>query len=158
MSKEVKAGRPKRSKADLLSDRAKVQAQIFGANNEIQTFDKDVEIYHPPPPAKKGTSLWKAWAMECFLECIRYGLTYSEACNRIGVTRKWWEENSQSHPDWAAEAREIRSGDSVQDSYPDLSQMDFSEFCKLYFNVEFAPHQKEIEDCLSDPKGRLVLV
>ena len=68
MSKEVKAGRPKRSKADLLSDRAKVQAQIFGANNEIQTFDKDVEIYLPPPPAKKGTSLWKAWAMESFLE------------------------------------------------------------------------------------------
>ena len=158
MSKEVKAGRPKRSKADLLSDRAKVQAQIFGANNEIQTFDKDVEIYLPPPPAKKGTSLWKAWAMECFLECIRYGLTYSEACKRIGVTRKWWEENSQRHPDWAAEAREIRSGDSVKDSYPDLSQMDFSEFCKLYFNVEFAPHQKEIEDCLADPKGRLVLV
>ena len=158
MSKEVKAGRPKRSNADLLSDRAKVQAQIFGANNEIQTFDKDVEIYLPPPPAKKGTSLWKAWAMESFLECIRYGLTYTEACKRVGVTRKWWEENSIRHEDWAAEARQIRSGDSVKDAYPDLSKMAFSEFCELYFGVEFAKHQTEIEECLSDPKGRLVLI
>ena len=158
MTKDVKAGRPKRSDADLLSDRAKVKAQIFGANNEIFQFDQDAEIYLPPPPAKKGTSLWKAWAMESFLECIRYGLTYTEACKRIGVTRKWWEENSIRHKDWASEARQIRSGDAVKDSYPDLSNMSFSEFCKLYFNVEFAPHQTEIEEALSDPQGRLVLV
>jgi len=158
MTDEIKAGRPKRSDADLLSDRAKVKAQIFGANNEVFQFDKDAEVYLPPPPAKKGTSLWKAWAMESFLECIRYGLTYTEACKRIGVTRKWWEENSQRHKDWAAEARQIRSGDAVKDSYPDLSNMSFSEFCKLYFNVEFAPHQFEIEKNLADPTGRLVLV
>ena len=158
MSKDSKAGRPKRSQADLLSDRAKVKAQIFGANNEIHTYDKDVEIYLPPPPAKKGTSLWKAWAMESFLECIRYGLTYTEAGKRVGVTRKWWEENSIRHEDWAAEARQIRSGDSVKDAYPDLSKMAFSEFCELYFGVEFAKHQTEIEECLSDPKGRLVLI
>jgi len=158
MTDEVKAGRPKRSDADLLSDRAKVKAQIFGANNEVFQFDKDAEIYLPPPPAKKGTSLWKAWAMESFLECIRYGLTYTEACKRINVTRKWWEENSQRHKDWAAEARQIRSGDAVKDSYPDLSKTSFSEFCKLYFNVEFAPHQFEIEKNLADPTGRLVLV
>ena len=153
----VGAGRPKRSEADLLSDRAKVKAQIFGANNEIFQLENQ-EIYLPPPPAKKGTSLWKAWAMESFLECIRYGLTYSEACKKIGVSRKWWEENSQRHPDWAEEARSIRAGDNVKDSYPDLSNTSFSEFCSLYFNVEFAPHQKEIEESLSDPMGRLVLV
>jgi hypothetical protein len=60
------AGRPKRSEAELLQDRAKVQAQIFGANNSVFQFEQE-EIYLPPPPAKKGTSLWKAWAMECFL-------------------------------------------------------------------------------------------
>ena len=96
--------------------------------------------------------------MESFLECIRYGLTYTEACKRVGVTRKWWEENSIRHEDWAAEARQIRSGDSVKDAYPDLSKMAFSEFCELYFGVEFAKHQTEIEECLADPKGRLVLI
>ena len=32
------AGRPKRSEAELLQDRAKVQAQIFGANNSVFQF------------------------------------------------------------------------------------------------------------------------
>ena len=104
MTKDVKAGRPKRSDADLLSDRAKVKAQIFGANNEIFQFDQDAEIYLPPPPAKKGTSLWKAWAMESFLECIRYGLTYTEACNRIGV-KEVAVENMSDLDDLAAQMK-----------------------------------------------------
>ena len=47
------AGRPKRSEAELLQDRAKVQAQIFGANNSVFQFEQE-EIYLPPPPAKKS--------------------------------------------------------------------------------------------------------
>jgi hypothetical protein len=151
------AGRPKRSEAELLQDRAKVQAQIFGANNSVFQFEQE-EIYLPPPPAKKGTSLWKAWAMECFLECVRYGLNYSDACKKIGVTRKWWEENSQRHPEWAEEAKSIRSGEHVKDSSPDLSEVSFAEFCELYFGVKFAEHQHRIAKNLEDPMGRLVLV
>lgn len=117
-------------------------------------------VWLPDPPAKKGTIAYYEWAKLSFLELLRRGYNFSQAANYLGYDgAKWWSNTAAKDPEWAAEARAIRSGD--QDAvweYPDLSGMSFEDFCWRYGGFRLAEHQKRIEAALEDPHGKLVMV
>ncbi|KKM08118.1 hypothetical protein LCGC14_1727110 [marine sediment metagenome] len=125
----------------------------------IHIKEREVEIYLPPPPNKKGTPSWRAWAMAAFEELLRHGLTMSDACRRLGVTRRWWETNSIRDPEWATQMRAIRSGEDVTfRDYPDLTGMSYSEFALEYLGLEVFEHQQMIVDALEDPQMNRTMV
>jgi hypothetical protein len=116
------------------------------------------EVYLPNPPGKKGTSQYKAWAMECFIELVRHGYNYTQAAERLGYNFKWWSTLSQREPGWAAEVREARTGELQQWEYPDLTRMSFEEFVREYMGIDLVAHQHDIAAALQDPLGKLVLI
>lgn len=115
-------------------------------------------VWIEKPPGKKGTSAYKEWAKKNFLELLRHGYNYSQAAERLGYTYRWWAKVRKQDPEWEAEAIAITSGEAEQWEYPDLSQMSFYDFCKTYGGFELAPHQIEIEDALTDPMAKVVLI
>lgn len=109
-------------------------------------------------PAKKGTTAFKLWAQEQFERLLNNGYSYSAAIQYLGMETKTWELWSKREPEWAARMRAIRQGEAENWTYPDISSMSFDAFCQAYGGFALAEHQKWIEDALSDPLGRLVLV
>ena len=116
------------------------------------------EVWIPKAPTKKGTSAYKAWAQENFLQLLKHGYNYSQASERLGYTYKWWSKLSLEDKEWAAAARDIVSGAAVKWEVPDLSQMGFAEFVERYAGFSLATHQLKIEDALMDPLAKIVLI
>lgn len=114
-------------------------------------------VWLPDPPKKKGTSDYRAWAMECFLELVRNGYNFSQAAERVGYDYQWWYRNRKIDPQWEAEVLEAANGETPTDT-PDLSKMGFADFCREYGGFELAEHQTWIDEALADPMGRLVLI
>lgn len=115
-------------------------------------------VYLPNPPAKKGTSIAKAWAKRAFLELVRHGYSYSAAAKALGYEYKQsWEKWSKEDPEWADIVRAQRTSGGVW-NYPDMSNVSFQDFVLRYFGLEFAPHQREIAGALTDPMGRIVQI
>lgn len=110
-------------------------------------------------PGKKGSIESKEWAKRNFLELLRHGYNYTQAAERLGYSYRWWAATRKEEPEWAAEAAAIVAGEAPKSwEYPDLSSMTFFEFCKEYGGFELAPHQLEIEEALTDPLAKVVLV
>lgn len=154
-------GRPKNTPEKTAQLRQSVRSELWTPNlRPVAGLDAGLpDVYLPDPPGKKGTTKYKAWAMECFLELLRHGYNYSQACVRIGYTDKWWSLMSKREPEWAEEAREIRTSDNLQDwTYPDLTHMPFEEFVREYMGIDLVEHQKDIAKSLEDPMGKLVLI
>ena len=116
------------------------------------------DVWIPKAPAKKGTSAYKAWAQENFLQLLKHGYNYSQASERLGYTYKWWSKLSAEDPEWATAARDIVSGAAVMWEVPDLSQMPFGEFVERYAGFTLAEHQLRIEAALMDPLAKIVLI
>jgi hypothetical protein len=117
-------------------------------------------VYLPNAPGRRGTTLYKEWAKLCFTELIRHGYNYSQAAEQLGYKyEQSWQRWKEEDKEWAEEIRRIRNdADTGGWTYPDLSQMTFSQFCKRYFNVDLAAHQLEMEEALTDPMARLVQI
>jgi hypothetical protein len=129
--------------------RGKVKAKSFSV---VRTDLPDV--YLPPPPASKGTSAWKEWAKEAFLELLRNGYTIQDSVDFLGVSRGWWEKNGERDPSWKQRAQDIRQGDAGQDDilldYPDISHMSYSQFSEEYLGLKVFEHQVPIVAALED--------
>lgn len=151
-------GRPRVSKADLDVLRQETREKLWTPGLERLSVTEGRHIFLPNPPAKKGTTAYKAWAMEGFLELLRHGHTFSSASIYLGYDYDWWTKTGLRHPDWAVEAREIRGGEVVKWEYPDLTHMSFAEFVSEYFGITLATHQIEIAAALEDPMARLVMI
>lgn len=151
-------GRPRVSKADVAALRQETREKLWTPGLERLSVTEGRRIFLPDPPAKKGTTAYKAWAMECFLELLRHGHTFSSGAEYLGYDFDWWSKTALKHPDWAAEAREIRGGEVVKWEYPDLTHMSFAEFVSEYFGITLAKHQIEIAAALEDPMARLCLI
>lgn len=159
----AKRGRPtvsQEEKDELLEEqRERMRNDERKPVRAIHIREREPEIYLPPPPTKKGTSAWRAWAMAAFEELLRHGQSFTEACKRLGVTRRWWETNSQRNPEWAEKMRKIRDGEDVEyRDYPDISKMPYSQFAKEYLGLEVFPHQQKIVDALEDPQMNRTMV
>jgi hypothetical protein len=115
-------------------------------------------IYIPKPPGKKGTSTYKEWAKEWFLELLKHGYNYSQAAERLGYTYRWWAKLRKEDPEWEAMAVAITSGEITLWEYPDLSRMSFADFVERYAGFTLAEHQKWIATALEDPLAKVVLV
>lgn len=115
-------------------------------------------VWIEKPPGKKGTKVYKEWAMRNFLELLRHGYNFSQAAERLGYTYRWWSKTKDEEPEWAAQARAIVAGDLKHFEVPDLSQMSFGDFCETYGGFKLAPHQVEIDKALNDPLGKVVLI
>lgn len=115
-------------------------------------------VHMAAPPAKKGTTAYKEWAMEQFERLLRAGYSFSAAIQYLGMETKTWENWTKRYPDWAADMRRIRQGEQQNWTYPDITNMSFGAFCREYGGFELAEHQKWIEGALADPLGRLVLI
>jgi hypothetical protein len=141
--------------------RQKTRGELWTPNlrpvNSIRG-DSLPEVFLPNPVSKKGTTQYKAWAMECFLELLRHGYNFSQAAERLGYTFKWWTSLSMEHPDFAEEARAIRGGTDFTDDAPNMEGVSFEDFVRNYFGVELAEHQKEMARTLEDPMAKLVLI
>jgi hypothetical protein len=96
--------------------------------------------------------------MECFLELLRHGYNFSQAAEKIGYTFKWWATLAQKYPEFAVEARAIHSGSTFISDNPNMEHVTFEEFCRNYFGVELAEHQKLMINTLEDPQAKLVLI
>lgn len=129
-------------------------------NRGVEVRTEETVVYLPPPPAAKGTTVWKLWAREAFKELLQHGMTFEEACRRLGVSRRWWEIQATTSPEWADEMRKIRSGEtaSLSRDYPDISKMGYPEFAKSYLGLEVFDHQQEIVDALEDPDMNRMMV
>jgi hypothetical protein len=129
--------------------RGKVKAKSFSV---VRTDLPDV--YLPPPPASKGTSAWKEWAKEAFLELLRNGYTIQDSVDFLGVSRGWWEKNGERDPSWKQRAQDIRQGEAGQDDilldYPDISHMSYSQFSEEYLGLKVFEHQVPIVAALED--------
>lgn len=155
--------RPGRPKVDKDAERAKVRSALWtpGLRPVVGTASEGLpEVWLPDPPKgkKKGTSVYAAWAMECFLELVRHGYNFTQATEKLGYTYKWWMTMSQRYPEWATEARAIAGGLVEAWECPDLSQMKFEEFLDQYSGLEIAEHQLWITEALQDPMARTVLI
>jgi hypothetical protein len=131
------------------TSKGKVKAKSFTV---VRTDLPDV--YLPPPPASKGTSAWKEWAKEAFLELLRNGYTIQDSVDFLGVSRGWWEKNGERDPSWKQRAQDIRQGEAGQDDilldYPDLSHMSYSQFSEEYLGLKVFEHQAPIVAALED--------
>lgn len=116
------------------------------------------DVWIPKAPSKKGTSAYKAWAQENFIQLLKHGYNYSQAAERLGYTYKWWSKLSAEDKEWANAARDIVSGAAVKWEVPDLSQMPFGEFVERYAGFTLAEHQLRIEEALMDPFAKIVLI
>jgi hypothetical protein len=113
------------------------------------------EVYLPAPKGSKGTAAWKEWAKAAFLELLRNGYNIQDAVDFLGVSRGWWEKNSDRDLEWKAEAHALMSGDMYEDGesvtdYPDISHMSYSEFAEHYLDLAVFEHQKPIVAALED--------
>lgn len=113
------------------------------------------EVYLPPPKGNKGTQVWKAWAKEAFLELLRNGFNIGDACDYLGVSRGWYDKNSERDLEWKELVQLIRAGedpdrDEANRDYPDISHMPYSQFAWEYLGLKVFPHQKPIVDALED--------
>lgn len=112
------------------------------------------DVYLPPPPSQKGTSGWKVWAKEAFLELLRNGYTIQDAVDFLGVSRGWYEKNGDRDPSWLERARAIRHGEAHDDDvlldYPDISWMSYEQFADEYLGLKVFPHQAPIVEALAD--------
>ncbi len=136
----------------------KPRVKVTSKGMEVRT--EETVVYLPPPPASKGTTAWKLWAREAFQELVEHGMTFEEACKRLGVSRRWWEIQATGNPEWADKIRKIRSGETptaVRD-YPDISGMSYSEFAETYLGLKVYPHQAKIVEALEDPDMNRTLV
>jgi len=135
----------------------KIKAQSFKVVRDLP------DVYLPPPPTSKGTTAWKVWAKESFLELLRQGFSIQGAVDFLGVSRGWWEKNSERDPEWAVLARAIRSGDdpSTAEAYrnwPDISWMSYTQFADEYLGLKVFEHQEPIVTALEDPNINKVIV
>ncbi len=153
-------GRPKltEEKLDILRQETREKLWTPGLKKLSVLEGKDVWLPNPPSGSKKGTTVYKAYVMECFLELLRHGHTFSSAAEYMGYDYDWWSKTSVRHPDWAAECRAARSGEVQKFEYPDLSHMSFPEFVREYFGFDLAAHQLQMSEALADPMARLVLI
>lgn len=116
------------------------------------------DVWIPKAPTKKGTRAYKNWAQENFVELLKNGYNFSQAAERLGYTYKWWAKLKEEDPEWRDTCLAIVSGAVQKWEIPDLSRMEFGEFCELYAGFTLAPHQKRIEAALADPLAKIVLV
>lgn len=135
----------------------KIRAQSFKVVRDLP------EVYLPPPPAKKGTAAWKVWAKEAMLELLRQGFSIQGAVDFLGVSRGWWEKNTERDPEWGEKARAIREGndpdyDDQGRNWPDISWMSYEQFADEYLGLTVFPHQQDIVDAISDPMINKVIV
>ncbi len=134
----------------------KIKAQSFKVVRDLP------DVYLPPPPASKGTSAWKVWAKESFLELLRQGFSIQGSVDFLGVSRGWWEKNSERDPEWATLARAIRQGDDPtadgNRDWPDISWMSYGQFAEEYLGLKVFPHQAPIVTALEDPQINKVMV
>ena len=128
------------------TQKGKIKAKSFKVVRDLP------DVYLPPPPANKGTAAWKVWAKESFKELLRQGFNIQMACDYLGVSRGWWEKNSERDPEWKEECQRIRSGENDEGDrdYPDLSWMTYSEFAEDYLGLKVFEHQKPIVAALED--------
>lgn len=147
--------------------RAEEEAKIAWEKPRVKINQKGIEVrrdetivYLPPPPAQKGTPAWKAWAKEGFRELLLYGMSFGDACQRLGVARRWWELGSKEDPAWAEEMRAIRSGEhpALVKDYPDLSNVPYSVFAERYLGLKVFEHQVPIVAALEDPQMNRTMV
>lgn len=151
----------KNSKAEDQAASAWTQPRVAVTNKGVEVRTEESVVYLPPPPASKGTPAWKAWAKLAFGELLAYGMSFGDACAKLGVTRRWWEMVSKDDPEWAAKMRAIRSGDEEavgRRDFPDISDMPYREFARKYLNLSVEPHQKPIVDALEDPYMNKMMV
>lgn len=155
-------GRPQVTKEDRKKFREAVQSQLWTPGSELRPvgdLNRELpDVYLPTPKHKKGTPQYTEWAKACFMELVRHGYNYSQAADKIGYNYKAWERWSKDDPEWAAEVRAIREGGVAEQETPDLRQMSFEEFVRLYMGFELSEHQKMIAEALEDPLAKLVLV
>lgn len=136
----------------------KPRVKVTAKQMEVRTAE--TVVYLPPPPASKGTPAWKLWAREAFKELLMHGMSFDEACRKLGVSRRWWEVQASRDPGWADEMRKIRSGETPAETkdYPDISGMTYSEFAKSYLGLEVFEHQMPIVEALQDPDVNRTMV
>jgi len=159
LTDEQKAARKQEAKEQAQEAILKPRVAVNRKGVEVRT--ENTVVYLPPPPAAKGTSAWKAWAKEVFPELLKYGMSFGDACERLGVTRRWWEMASAEDIEWAAEMRAIRAGDPEvigRKDYPDISGMSYKEFARKYLNLSVEPHQEPIVEALDDPQMNKLMV
>lgn len=120
------------------------------------------DVYLPPPPGKKGSKVWSVWAKASFVELLRAGFTYDDACNYLGLSRSWWEHNSRKDEEFNTLARAIREGKDPENTpagdYPDISWMSYSQFAQEYLGLMVFPHQVPIVEALEDGNINKVIV
>lgn len=155
-------GRPKVTEDERKQLRSEVQSQLWTPGSELKpvgaSTNKLPDVYLPPPKHKKGTSEYQEWAKACFLELVRHGYNFSQAAEKVGYNYKSWSRWSTDDPEFAEEARAIRSGGVETQEHPDLTQMSFEEFVREYFGFELSDHQRQIAAALEDRLAKLVLL
>lgn len=117
-------------------------------------------VWLPDPPSKKGTSAYSEWAKLAYLELLKAGYNFSQAAEYLGYDGfKWFHSTSKRDPEWGEEARRVKAGDwDDNHEVPDLSQMDFPTFCRVYMGFTLAKHQMDMADALADPYAKLVMI
>jgi hypothetical protein len=111
------------------------------------------DIYLPAAPGTKGSAVWKEWAKESFLTCIRAGLNIADSCAYLGVSRGWYEKNVSRDPDFKSAVRRAREGeDAMQPGDPlvDFSKMSYRQFSHEYLGWDVYDHQEPIIQALED--------
>lgn len=156
-------GRPPVTPEKEAEIKQKIQEGIRSGKRTTITNVKVVkdydDVYLPPPPNAKGTTEWKLWAKEAFIELVNAGYTFTDACKKLGVARSWWEMNASRDPEWGNRARGIRSGDeSLDRDWPDLTSMTYQEFAEKYLNLKVYDHQAKIVEGLEDPEMNKMMV
>ncbi len=155
----VKRGRG-RPRIDPGEERQKIRSQLWtpGLRPVASTNKGLPEVWLPNPPGNKGTSAYKAWAKECFLELVRNGYNFSQAAEKLGYTYRWWTTEGGRDPQWQEEARQIAGGDHFVDEWPDLTRTTFAEFVSMYAGFDLVEHQLHIAAALEDPMSKVVLI
>lgn len=158
-SKKRGRGRPPVTAADTAKARQKVRDELWTPGLRPVAANRDglPDVFLPGPPRQKGTTEYKAWAMECFLELVRHGYNFSQAAERVGYDYQWWYRTRKNEPEWEQEVLDAADGKGTAET-PDFSRVSFRDFCKWYGGFDLAKHQHKIEEALLDPKARLVLV
>lgn len=144
---------------EQLREQAAEQVRLH--RREVEEAEGRTDQVVLPPPlrgAKKGTTEYTAWAMECFLELLRFGYTYQAASLKLGMNPQWYQHTRKRHPEFGQQARAIREGKQVVSDDFDPTTQSFEEFVWNYFGVEFADHQKDIDATLQDPLAKLILI
>jgi hypothetical protein len=116
-------------------------------------------VHLPKAPAKKGTVAWKIWAKAQFARLVGAGYSFTAAAETIGVTYKWWSNQTERDPEWAAEMRSLATSSQPDWEFPDMREMSFHDFLLTYAEWGYVPdHHDWIADALEDPMAKLVMI